>query len=633
MQKNNTIPKNYMKTIGYLTGVLTLAATAVSCGSSQDYPQPLFESFVYTGNDSRYAQDYNPDTQYLNPIISGTNPDPTVCRKGEDFYMANSSFVYWPGIPVWHSRDLVDWDFCGYVITRPSQAYFKEGVRISGGVYAPDMKYCAENETFYLIVTLVNEGGGNVIFKTKDPYQGWSEPIAVPEVHGIDPSMLFDTDGKCYIVNNDEPAYPAEYSGHRAIWGREHDLKTDKVCGKPVVLIDKGIRPAEKPIWIEGPHLYHYVQQLGGQTYDQYYLMDAEGGTGDWHSEVVLAGKSALGKFTPCEANPILTQRTQPHDRVNPVSCAGHADLVNVNDNSEVEQNEWWSVFLGCTTYGGDQLYNTGRSTFLLPTSWQRDAVSGGIQPMILDPDSVIPVVNAKSKWQIEVGLKATQATDLIGNRADKRNLLTGNGTYQDDFDGGSLYPLWFVLRTPQEAPVAEQGTPAAWCKLQNGCLQLDPRPVPLSSKGQPSMVCRWVKNATYTVETQLLYTPQDTASMAGLTLFQSEQCHYILGKRLNAEGQAEVVLVRTDKDAADQVVATAALSGRENGACINLRAEVAEHRVQFSYSIGKKGEFVNIGEPQSADILTTNYSGGFTGSVVGLCAVASKNVPNWETK
>lgn len=598
-----------MKPLHYLPMMILLSA----CASEQiKYPKPLFESFTYTGNDERYNQPFNPETQYINPIISGTNPDPSICRKGEDFYMANSSFVYWPGIPIWHSKDLVDWDFCGYVITRPTQAFFSEGLRTDGGVYAPDIKYCEKNETFYLIVTLV-DCNGNVIFKTKNPSQGWSEAIPVPEVHGIDPSILFDTDGKCYIVNNDEPAYPAEYSGHRAIWGREFDLNTDKVCGEPVVLIDKGIRPEENPIWIEGPHLYHFNNTLEGRTYNQYYLMDAEGGTGDWHSEVVLAGNSPLGKFTPCKQNPILTQRTLPHDRPNPIACAGHADLVNTHENPM----EWWSVFLACTTYDGDQFYNTGRSTFLLPTSWQKDPVSGGIQPVIFDNNTAIPTICEKSDWQKQVNCQ----NDIIkvGSKNDPCNLLTGNGTYKDTFESSKLHPLWFTLRTPTAEQPIQDDRIAPWYKVLAGCLQLEGRPIKLCQKGQPSMLCRWVKNSTYEVKTRLAFTPEESQYLSGLTLFQSENGYYILGKQINLNGQLEITLIKTDKEQAEQVIAQHNLEEKDNLKPVELRAVVDQHTVQFSFSLDDGATWTAIGGEQNADILTTNYAGGFTGCVAGM--------------
>lgn len=126
---------------------------------------------------------------FANPILAGMSPDPSITRKGHDYYLANSSFSYYPGIPVWHSTDLVNWDFCGYCAARPSQLRLKEGVGLSAGVFAPDIKYNPHNDTFYLIVTVIGDRG-NVIYKTKDPCLGWGEPIKVP-VGGIDPSMFF----------------------------------------------------------------------------------------------------------------------------------------------------------------------------------------------------------------------------------------------------------------------------------------------------------------------------------------------------------------------------------------------------------------------------------------------------------
>lgn len=583
--------------------LLSFAVLTALVGCTRDaapvYELPQFDSFTYTGNDERYRLPFDAAAQYQNPVISGCNPDPSICRVGADFYMANSSFVYWPGIPVWHSRDLIDWDLTGYVITRPSQANFPDGIRIDGGVYAPDIKYCPQNETFYLIVTLV-DCGGNVIYKSKNPYEGWSEPIPVPEVHGIDPSFLFDTDGRCYIVNNDEPAYPAEYSGHRAIWCREFDLATDKVCSPARVLIDKGIHPEEKPIWIEGPHLYH----IGSQ----YYLMDAEGGTGDNHSEVILAGKTPYGPFAPCEQNPILTQRTQPHDRVNPIACAGHADMLEVPADMTVGQPEWWSVFLACTTYGGDKLYNTGRSTFLLPTSWQRDAVSRGVQPLILHPDSVIPTICNKSPWQLSV----PSTRDIrLGSKSDPRNLLTGNGTYTDEFDGDQLHPLWITLRTPQDT--------TSWYSVADGSVTLIPRTDLLSGKGQPSLLGRWVKNDTYTVETSLRFTPSGSQK-AGLTLFQSENGHFLFCKAME-DGHPAVSLFMSDREQKDLLLASAPLDQSENAQAILLRAEVSGHTATFCYSLDGGKTWNVLAANVGVDILTTTYAGGFTGCIAGLFA------------
>ncbi len=556
--------------------LLPAVASALTACSPKLYDTPVFAYFNYTGHDQRYDVEFNPATQYLNPILSGCAPDPSICRKGDDYYLANSSFAYYPGIPIWHSRDLVNWQQVGYALNRPEQLNIKEGLRISAGIYAPDLKYNPANDTFYLIVTGVG-CGGNFFMKTSDPAQGWSDPIALPEVGGIDPSFLFDTDGKAYIVNNDAPAYTAEYDGHRAIWIREFDTATDRVCSPATVLVDKGVHPDEKPIWIEGPHLYH----IG----DHYYLMSAEGGTGDWHSEVIFRSDSPMGPFEPCTTNPILTQRTLPHNRLNPVTSAGHADLVQDGDG------QWWAVFLGCCTYEGDEYYNTGRSTFLLPVTWNDE------QPVILPDGEPIPTVVDKA------------------NLTPQSSLRTGNGTYAEDFTAEKQLDLgWFFLRTPL----------TSWYSFLADGIAIKAQPVALSEERQPAMICRWLKHDTFEAETSVRFTPQSNHSFAGLACFQNEHAYYTVGKTIDAEGQTAVKLISSTKEGV-KVIATASLPGVKANATLYLRVEAQGSRYQFYYAL-KRGTWTAIGEPMDGKVLSTKYAGGFTGAVIGLYASSAND-------
>ena len=196
------------------------------------------------------------------------------------------------------------------------------------------------------------DAGGNFFVTAKDPKGPWSAPIWLKEIDGIDPSFFFDDNGKAYIVNNGPPEGAPLYNGHRAIWIQEFDLAANKLIGPRKVIVNGGVDIAKKPIWIEGPHLY----RIKGW----YYLMCAEGGTEAGHSEVIFRSKSPWGPFEPGPNNPILTQRDLPKDRANPVTNAGHADLIEMKDGS------WWAVFLASRPYSGFR-YNTGRETFLLP--------------------------------------------------------------------------------------------------------------------------------------------------------------------------------------------------------------------------------------------------------------------------
>lgn len=279
--------------------IFMLGITMMSCNSKKEQQLPaigksvaLFDYFSYKGNDDFYIS--NPlsgEDYFYNPILPGWYSDPSVCTNGEgDYFLVTSTFTYFPGVPIFHSKDLVNWKQIGHVLNRASQLVNMEGQKVSGGIFAPAISYNPYNKTYYMVTT--NVGAGNFFVKTQDPFGEWSEPIMLPEVGGIDPSFFFDEDGKAYIVNNDEaPDNKPEYSGHRTIRIQEFDVKTDKTIGPRKILVNKGAQPADKPIWIEGPHLY----KINGK----YFLMSAEGGTGNWHSEVIFRGDSPMGKFLP----------------------------------------------------------------------------------------------------------------------------------------------------------------------------------------------------------------------------------------------------------------------------------------------------------------------------------------------
>jgi alpha-N-arabinofuranosidase len=270
---------------------------------------------------------------FYNPILTGFHPDPSVCRVGDDFYLTNSTFEFFPGLPIYHSRDLVHWEQIGNALDRPSQLPLK-GATDSGGLYAPTIRYW--KGTFYLICDNVS-GGGNFIVTAKDPAGPWSEPVWVND-YGIDGSLFFDDDGKIYY-------HRAGADNGNGISQGELDPSTLKLKA-PLKKIWE--YPGE---WNEGPHLY----KIKGT----YYLISATGGTESHHQEVVARSKSPWGPFEACPHNPMLTERDDPKS---PIQCAGHADLFDAPDGS------WWAVFLGTRPHEGMSVL--GRETFLAPVHW-----------------------------------------------------------------------------------------------------------------------------------------------------------------------------------------------------------------------------------------------------------------------
>ncbi|MEV4561812.1 glycoside hydrolase family 43 protein [Kitasatospora sp. NPDC049285] len=268
-----------------------------------------------------------------NPVIPGFHPDPSICRVGEDYYLVCSSFEYFPGIPVFHSRDLVNWTQIGNALDRPSQLTLPPEMPSSAGIYAPTLRH--HDGRFWLIVTNVGSSG-NVLFTATDPAGPWSDPLPLPDVPGIDPDLAWDEDGTCWVT-------VAGVSQQRL------DLATGRSLSESQPLWS-GSAGAQAP---EAPHLY----RIGAW----WYLLIAEGGTERGHSVAIARGRSPQGPFEPCPHNPVLTHRGTHH----PIQNTGHADLVQAPDGS------WWMVLLAVRPRGGTPGWHVlGRETFLTPVDW-----------------------------------------------------------------------------------------------------------------------------------------------------------------------------------------------------------------------------------------------------------------------
>jgi len=300
---------------------------------------------------------------FENPVIPGFHPDPSVCRVGEDYYLACSSFEYFPGVPIFHSRDLVHWTQIGNVLDRPSQLRLPaDTTPSSGGVYAPTLRH--HDGVFWLIVTNVSDGG-NLLVTATDPAGPWSDPIRLPGVGGIDPDIVWDENGDCLCT-------VAGVSQVRI------DPRTGETIGEQRS-VWSGTPGAHAP---EAPHLY----RIG----EYWYLLIAEGGTERGHGVSIARGAAPDGPFEPCPANPIITHRGTSR----PIQNTGHADLVQGPDGS------WWMVLLGARPRGGTPGWHVlGRETFLAPVTWVEGwPVVGELNPHMdppawpLDSVAVSPV-------------------------------------------------------------------------------------------------------------------------------------------------------------------------------------------------------------------------------------------------
>ncbi|WP_372018026.1 glycoside hydrolase family 43 protein [Pseudoxanthomonas sp. 10H] len=545
---------------------LALAACAPVAHAAGGAAAPaVFDWFEYTGRDAAFEAPL-PAGHYRNPVLAGFHADPSV-TVGPDgtFYLVNSSFTFFPGVPVFKSTDLVHWTQVGNAIERPDTLDF-DGLGVSRGIFAPAIQY--HDGLFYVVTTAV-DSGGNFFVTAKDPAGPWSEPVWLPGIGGIDPSLFFDEDGKAYIVNNDAPAGTPRYDGHRAIWMQQIDVAAGKPVGPRKVLIDGGVKPEENPIWIEGPHVY----KIDGW----YYLSDAEGGTGPQHSQVVLRSRNVWGPYVPYERNPILTQRDLPDDRALPVTNAGHADLVQGPDGS------WWAVFLASRNYDVRH-YNTGRETWLLPVTWKDG------WPVILDPGQAIPYV-------------AKAPSFMRGDASQAPN--TGNFTWRDEFDAPAQRREWLSVRVPRHAWADFTATP--------GALSIHPRREGLDTLGNPSFLARRQQHLVFEASTALARPERGIA--AGLAAFQNEKYWYFLGVRRAGDDGTEVFLEKRAGEGPSEIVAMRAAGPAQ---ALKLKVSGEEGDYGFAYDAGDGRGWQWLARDQDGTVLSTETAGGFVGAMVG---------------
>ena len=279
--------------------------------------------------------------KYTNPVIPGFYPDPSICSDGKKYYMVCSSFQFFPGVPLFESEDLINWNQIGFVLTRESQLPLKRAEH-SAGIFAPTIRY---NEGRFYMVTTNTTVGGNFYVYTDDIYGDWSEPIQV-EQGGIDPSLYFE-DGKAYFMSNGE-----DEKGEAGITQCEIDIATGKkLTDSRCIWKGTGGR------YLESPHLY----RINGT----YYLMAAEGGTEYGHMVVYAKGETPFGPFTNYEKNPVLTNRNLGGYEIQ--GC-GHADLI------QDKNKNWWMVHLAFRQIGRWETFHiTGREVYLVPVQFDEE--------------------------------------------------------------------------------------------------------------------------------------------------------------------------------------------------------------------------------------------------------------------
>lgn len=533
-----------MKTLA--ASLLIALATAASAADHPPFAVPTPE-VTRSGRGEAFA----------NPVIPGFSPDPSIVRVGEDFYLVCSTFEYFPGVPIYHSRDLVHWQLINYCLSRPSQLPLGD-CAASSGIYAPTLRY--HDGTFIMITT--NYASKGVFYvTTRDPHGPWSEPVWLGNTN-VDPSLLFDDDGRVYLVHPD--------GGQK---GRLYLMEMDLARG--------GYRAGQTLpgtfLWMgtggeypEGPHLY----KIRGK----YYLMLAEGGTGREHRETIARSDTPWGPYWPWEDNPIMTHRDLPDD---PIMATGHADLIELPDGS------WWAVTLAIRQKHGQS--HLGRESFLAPVEWTTDA----------NPD--------RAGWPV-VG----------GNR---RVALKGPGPalprhpfpskpVRDEFTAKAPNLEWNYIRNPHPEQY-DLGARPGWLRLTGTGATLDDR-------ASPTALIRRQRHFAVSFGTRMEFAPQRDGEEAGVTLRLNEALHVELCLRRDSQ-ETRLLLRQTDRTEKEVLHARAVAAG-----AVELHVRADRDRFHFSYIL-PDGTIHAAGSVPTLDLaVEASWERGipcFTGLMVGVYA------------
>jgi xylan 1,4-beta-xylosidase len=520
-----------------------------------------------------------------NPILPGFFPDPSIWRVGEDYYIANSSFEWFPGVPIHHSRDLMRWQLIGHALTRPSQLDLR-GIADSGGVWAPSLSHA--DGQFWLIYTNIRTCGMGRPFKdigiyltTAADIRGpWSEPVALNSI-GFDPSLFHDDDGRKWLVNME---WDFRNGRHRfaGIVIQEYDAKQKKLVGAQKKILEK------TGILTEGPNLYKHD--------GWYYLMLAEGGTGWNHGISMARSKNILG---PYELDPQPSVLTSRDDATLTLQKAGHGELV------ETPAGEWYLAHLASRP-----LKTKAGKNLASPDKTASAEIHAG-ERCVLGRETCLQRVEWRDGWL----RLATGGTNPQYELPAPKNLSPQPWpelSPRDDFGSDKLDWRWNSLRVPVDE---------SWLSLNErpGCLRLRGGDS-LFSLFRQSLLARRVQHFQFTAETCLEFSPTHFTQMAGLICYYDTRQHFYLRVTQDEKFGKVLGVVLTDDGAYDELADSQIAIN--NWKQVFLRATVDCERLQFSASPDGKA-WQNIGSTLDFSKLSDDYGSTlrFTGAMVGLCA------------
>ena len=528
---------------------------------------------------------------YINPIISGAHPDPSICRVGDNFYIVNSSFEYFPGLPIHHSKDLVNWELIGHGLHREDQCNGEMNlvdVQSDGGIHAPTIRY--HKGKFYIITTNVyNSGDGkpglmrNFIITAENPSGPWSDPHIIEGAPGIDPDIFFDSDGKVYFIGTHNPG-DMNSNGIGEIWVQELDIKNWMLKGE------------RKTVWdgvfgccTEGPHIY--------KEHGLYYLLVAEGGTGKNHAVMMAASENIFGPYEENPRNPVLTTRHVTEDYF--VNSTGHADMIELPDK------RWYMVSLGKRNdLDGDA--NMGRETYLTPMVWE---------PTIVKWQQV-----TDTKWE-PVNYLFPVASPLTGKveRYEKLPFQDKpqykNNTFMDDFLVSKLDLEWTFIRVPQNNTYS--------LEANAGSLRLYTKPGTIENRKRFSMIGFRQRESDFEYQVKMEFDPKADKVESGIIHYQKESNYlsntvYKENKRFYLEQR-----LKEKDEVNEKTMKRILLKDYKNNILFKVASK--NDKYTFYYSLDNGENFKYYSSIDAIKMLDRNY----TGALLGVYSTSNENRSN----
>ncbi len=507
-------------------------------------------------------------TTIQNPILKGFNPDPSIIRVGKDYYIATSTFEWFPGVQIHHSTDLVNWELIARPLNRLSQLDM-EGLPDSCGVWAPCLSH--DGDTFYLVYSVVQEfedlrgNTPNFLVTTDDIRGDWSEPVRLGN-YGFDGSLFHDHDGTKWFTSM--KVHPEKGKIFGGIVIQKYDAGSQKLVGPVEKIFDSTDLGCT-----EAPHIY--------QRNGFYYLMLAEGGTEYGHAITLARSRSLLGPYEVHLDNPVITARHKPEA---PMQKAGHGDLVDTADG-----RTFCTFLVGrpLATHGRCTL---GRETAIAEMEWRKD------------------------NWlYARAGKVPQEAVELPGETPSAREVSL---SVREDFDQPQMDINFQSLRRPLDAFLAMAGVKKSFLRLfgQNG----------LDALTKQSLIARRVQSFNVEASTSVSFRPKKRGQMAGLVCYYNT-LHWLYAYVTVNEKQQRVICIKIC-DKGEMVTPLNCLPINESGA---IEIKVHFHRAVVQFSMRETGQpWSEIGPPLDGSILsddyvrneTVKYMPAFTGSFVGIC-------------